>query len=569
MKLDAWRHYLAYYRGMEGRVGLSILLAAGQALLVLPLAFLVRAAFDTLIPARDFGLLLAAGGGIFVVSLLNNAVTLAARHMTLDVTKRAVASFRAALLTQCYALSRHFHTHADRGRLHSLLVQDTERVDVMSNALLTAFLPGACTSLVLALVLLYLYPILFLIIAVIMPLLIYSNKVSATRVRATNEKFHRAFATFSQGIFFVLQTMDLQRIQTAERFEQQRQGEARDTLRVTSGEMAWLGSTHRAQQNVIGVFWGVIILIAGGWAVAQNWMTLGDLLSYYVAVSLLSNSMVSTLTAVPQIVEGNASLGWLYEFLQTCDPLPYHGTREISFQGNVRFDDVWFQYEDAQILRGVNLELRRGVTTAILGPNGAGKSTLTFLLLGLYRPTCGALFAEGIGYDEVALERLRAQIGTVMQDPLIFAGTVRDNIIYGLPDASDAQIDQACRRATAAEFIGALPNGLDTPVGEDGKLLSGGQRQRIALARALLREPALLILDEPTNHLDAASMSALMDNLKTLEPPPAILLISHDMHIAEQADEVYELREGELMKWLRFDAKAAARAVRREGAHVK
>lgn len=563
MKLDAWRRYLAYYRGMQGRVALSIVLAAGQALLVLPLAFLVRTAFDTLIPARDLWLLLAAGAGIFVVSLANNAVTLAVRHMTLDVTKRAVAALRAELLAQCYALSRHFHTHADRGRLHALLVHDTERVDVMSNALLNGFLPGACTAVVLSLVLLYLYPVLFLIIALIMPLLIYTNKVSATRVRETNEKFHRAFATFSRGIFFVLQTMDLQRIQTAERFERQRQGEARDTLRVTSAEMAWLSSAHRAQQNLIGVFWGVIILIAGGWAVAQNWMTVGDLLSYYLAVSLLSSSMVSTLTAIPQIVEGNASLKWLYEFLQTRDDLPYHGTRALSFQGNVRFADVWFQYDDAPILRGVNLELRRGMTTAILGPNGAGKSTLTFLLLGLYRPTRGALFAEGMVYDDVAMEQLRAQIGTVMQDPLIFAGSVRENITYGLPDATEAQLERASRLATVDEFIRTLPNGYDTQVGEDGKLLSGGQRQRIALARALLREPALLILDEPTNHLDAASMAALMENLKALEPTPAILLISHDMHIAEQADEVYELRDGALARWLRFDARATERTAMR------
>jgi ATP-binding cassette, subfamily B, bacterial len=554
MNLDAWRHYAAYYRGMQSRVLLSVLLAAGQALLVLPLAFLVRSAFDTLIPERDFGLLFAAGGGIFIVSLLNNLVTLWTRHMTLDTTKRAIATLRMELLDQCYALSRHFHTHADRGRLQSLLVHDTERVDIMSNALLTAFLPGACTSLVLALVLLYLYPLLFVIIAAVMPVLVWTNKWSATRTRAENFKYHTAFANFSRGIFFVLQAMDLTRVQTAETFERERQQAATEHLRVTSGRMLWLNTTHRVQQNLVGVVWGVIILIAGGWAVAQSWMTLGDLLSYYLAVSLLSSSMVSTLTAIPQIVEGNESVHLLYDFLQTRDPLPYHGTRKLAFQGNVRFDDVWFQYDDAEILRGVNLELRRGVTTAVLGPNGAGKSTLTFLLLGLYHPTRGALFAEGIVYDEIAIQDVRVRVGAVMQDPLIFAGTVRENITYGAAEITEEQLERACRLATAYEFIQALPQGLDTPVGEEGKLLSGGQRQRIALARALLREPALLILDEPTNHLDAASITTLMENLKTLDPRPAVLLISHDLNVAQQADAVYELREGQLVNWLRLDA---------------
>ncbi len=556
MNPEAWRCYAAYYRGMQGRVVMSVLLAAGQALLVLPLAFLVRAAFDTLIPARDFGLLLAAGGGILIVSLLNNAVTLWTRHTTLDIVKRAIATLRMELLDQCYALSRHFHTHADRGRLQSLLMHDTERVDIMSNALVTAFLPGACTSLVLALVLMYLYPLLFVIIAAVMPLLIWTNKMSAVRTRVENAKFHNAFADFSRGIFFVLQAMDLTRIQTAEPFERERQHAATENLRVTSGRMVWLNTAHRALQNIISVFWAVIILIAGGWAVSQNWMTLGDLLAYYVAVSLLSASMISTLTAIPQIVEGNASLKLLHEFLQTRDPLPYHGAREILFQGNVRFDEVWFHYDDAEVLRGVNLELKRGVTTAILGSNGAGKSTLTFLLLGLYRPTRGALFAEGIVYDELAMPALRARIGAVLQDPLIFAGSVRENIAYGAVDATGAQIERASRLATAHDFITQLPHGYETQVGEEGKLLSGGQRQRLALARALLREPALLILDEPTNHLDAASIVEWMANLKTLAPRPAVLLISHDLSVAHQADQVFELRDGQVTQMLRIDAQA-------------
>lgn len=546
MKFEAWRHYAAYYRGAETRIVLSVLLAAGQALLVLPLAFLVRLAFDTLIPARDFGWLIAAGVGILVVSLLNNAVTLWTRHITLDVTKRVIARLRQRLIDQCYALSRHFHTHADRGQLQALLVHDTERVDVMSNQIMTALLPGACTSIVLALVLLYLYPLLFVIIALVMPILVWTNRESAIRVRAENWKHHKAFEAFNRGVYFVLQAMDLTRIQTAESFERKRQHEATEHLRVTSARKVWLTTTHNAQQNVIGVFWGVIILIAGGWAVAQGWMTIGDLLSYYIAVSLLSGSMVTTLTAIPQVIEGNASLKLLHEFLQTQDPLPYRGTREVEFQGNVRFDDVCFQYEDNEVLRGMNLELRRGVTTAILGPNGAGKSTITYLLLGLYRPTRGALFAEGIVYDDLNIEALRARIGAVMQDPLIFAGTVRENLTYGLPDVDEAQIEQASRLATAHEFIQNLPQGYDTPVGEDGKLLSGGQRQRIALARALLRKPALLILDEPTNHLDAASIANLLQNLASLEPRPAVLLISHDLHVTQYADAVFELRHGQL-----------------------
>jgi ATP-binding cassette, subfamily B, bacterial len=553
MKIGAWRHYLSHYRGMERDLVLSVLLAAGQALLILPLAFLVRVAFDTIIPNRDLVLLLAAGAGLLAVTLVNNGITLWARHMTINATKRATAALRMEMLDKAYALSRHYHTHADRGRLQILLAYDTEHVDVMSNAIVTAFLPGFCTSVVLAVVLLYLNPVLFLVIAAVMPILVWTNRQSAIRVRKEHLNRHNAFQVFYRGLYFVLQAMDLTRIQSAEPYERKRQGAAIEDVRATSGRVVWTETAHRAQQNVIGVFWGVIILIAGGWAVAQGWMTIGDLLSYYVAVSLLSSNMVSTLTALPQIVQGNVSLHLLYDFLQTEDPLPYQGTREIAFNGNVRFDGVDFHYDDVEILQNVNLQLRTGVTTAVVGANGAGKSTLTYLLLGFYRPARGALFAEGLLYDEVAMSSLRARIAAVPQDPFIFAGTIRENITYGAADATDAQVERASILATAHEFIERLPDQYATEVGDEGKLLSGGQRQRIALARALLREPALLILDEPTNHLDVGSIVTLMENLKTLSPQPAVLLISHDMQVTHHADEVYELREGQLTGMLRIE----------------
>lgn len=559
MNLDAWRHYRTYYRGKEGRLVASVILATSQALFILPLAFLVRYAFDTLIPAGNIGGLVAIGLAILGVTILNNVTNVWARYLTLDVTKRAIGQMRVELLDKCYALSRHFHSRADRSTLHTELVIDTERVDNMSNGLITQVLPAVCTSIALSVVLLYLNPFLFLTLLIIMPVLLFAGRRMGRLVRENTREYHIAMAAYSKAAHFILQMMDLTRAQAAEAHETGRQRERIEHLQKTSKRRAWLETADQALHSTIVTSWGVIILLVGGFAVAQNAMSVGDLLSYYVAVSLLNGQLRGALGSVTQIIEGNVSLSTLYHFIKTDDPVPYHGTQKVAFRGNLKLEHVSFDYDQVRVLRDVNLELRAGTTTAVIGQNGAGKSTITFLILGFYRPQRGALYAEGVPFDEVASDNLRSQMGVVMQDPILFPGTIWENITYGVENIARERVVRASELATAHGFISQLEKGYETYIGEDAMLLSGGQRQRIALARALLREPALLILDEPTNHLDASSIGALMDNLKSMELRPAILLISHDLNVAQQADEVFELRDGHLSNWLRMPARAPDR----------
>lgn len=559
MNLDAWRHYRTFYRGRETRLAASIFLATGQALFILPLAFLVRYAFDTVIPSGDFRGLILIGLAILAVTVLNNATNVWARYLTLDVTKRAIGQMRSELLDKCYGLSRHFYSRADRSALHDQLVIDTERVDNMGTGLITVLLPAVCTSIALSVVLCYLNPFLFLTLLLITPVLVFAGRRMGRLVRENVREHHRAFLEYSKAALHILQVMDLTRAQGAVGHETGRQRARIKQLQMISKRRAWLETADQALHNTIVTGWGVIILLVGGFAVAQNAMTVGDLLSYYVAVSLLNGQLRGALGTITHIIEGNIALASLYRVMKTDDPVPYHGTRRIPFHGNLRLENVSFDYDQTMVLRGIDLELRQGTTTAIIGENGAGKSTITFLILGFYRPKKGALYAEGVPYDEIAIEHQSSQMGVVMQDPILFSGTIWDNITYGMENASRERVEFASKRATAHSFISQLEEGYDTFIGEDGMLLSGGQRQRIALARALLREPALLVLDEPTNHLDAASIGMLMDSLKSMPQSPAILLISHDLNVAQQADRVYELCGGQLEDWLRMETATAER----------
>jgi ABC-type bacteriocin/lantibiotic exporter with double-glycine peptidase domain len=190
--------------------------------------------------------------------------------------------------------------------------------------------------------------------------------------------------------------------------------------------------------------------------------------------------------------------------------------------------------------------VERGETIAITGPNGSGKTSLLLLLLGLDYPGEGGAFVDGVPYEELDIVELRRHFGVILQHPMLSDGTIRDNITYGEPAATDEQVAQAASLSTADEFIRRLPDGYETRIGEGGVQLSGGEQQRLAIARALVRRPSFLLLDEPTNHLDPDAVSRLANNLKQLCDRPAVVLVTHDQRILNLAGRTYVLSSSKL-----------------------
>lgn len=544
MNTQAWRYYSKFYESAHRPLLLTLVLSTGQSLLHLPILLLVRYAFDDVIPSGHLSLLALIGAVTVLLYLIVGGSTLYTRHLILRTSKLAIQRLRDEMLKRFYTFSRTHYSEADRSRLHTIMVQDTERLDIMTNALIAQLIPSLLSALVLSAVLVYLNWLLFLVMLSIVPLLFVVSRSLGRMVRKRIRIFHRSFETFSRGTLFVLQMMDLTRMQSAEHLEIERQRKYLEELRLTSGRMAWLRTAYSVIQSTIVATAGVIILIVGGGAIATGIMTLGGLLSFYTAVALLKPHLDTVSLCIPQIIEGSESLTTLYDLLETKGLRPYSGTKRIEFTGKIGLESVHFQYKDRPVLRDVDLSISPGATVAIVGPNGSGKTTIANLMLGFYRPQKGRLLADDHPFNELDIIHLRRHIGVVPQDPIIFPGRILENITYGRPDASIQQIMEASELATAHEFIQELPQGYETFVGENGVLLSGGQCQRIALARAFLRQPRLLILDEPTNHLDHAAVRQLIRNLKSPDSAPAILIIGHDMDIVCEAQYVYLLREG-------------------------
>ena len=539
----AWRWYASYYRHARGRLAASVALSIGQSLLVLPMAYLVKFALDRAVGAHAVRLLLISGAGILALHIGNTLAALATKHLSLTTTKRAIAALRLDLIDRMYAFSAGFYGRSELSGLHSTIVQDTERLDMMSNALLSQFLPAMAVGAGLVAWLAVLNWRLLAAALSVVPLIILINRVLGPRVRANVARYRETFERFSQSVLRLVQTIYLMRVQTAEQFERERHADVIERLRVTSARMSWLSAAYGLLQNSMTTMSAVVILVIGGIAVARGTMSVGDLASFYVGMALLSGQAGAVWLAIPQILAGDESLGALYLLAKTEAPPPYTGTRSLAFSGAITVDAVNFGYDGKPVLSNVSLVIEPSRVTALVGPNGAGKTTLVNLILGFYRPTGGRLLADGCPFDDLDILQLRRSVAVVTQDPLLISDTIRENIALGSPDATSGAVIEASEAANAHRFVRDLPLGYDTPIGDNGMLLSGGQRQRLAIARALLRRPALLILDEPTNHLDAESVCHLLATLKDLPQRPAIFVITHDPAVAREADSLCVLNE--------------------------
>lgn len=548
MRFGLWRQYGQFYRGSRRALIISSLVSISQVLVLVPIPLLVRKAFDEAIPSGKVGALVVLGLLMLVLQVVSAASSLWTRNVILRTTKAAIQRVREEALHKLYTLPRSVFSSCDQGELHDRVVHETERIDIMTNALLSEFAPAAVLSLGISVVLVTLNWWLFLVTVSLVPAVFAASRLLGGRVKASVRLFHRSFEQFSRGVLFVVRAMDLTHMRAAEEWEFERRRRHLDELRETSGTMSVLVAAYAAIQQTLVAVGGLVVLVVGGVAVGRGVMTMGQLLSFSAGLVILRSQLVPMVVSLPRIMEGGPSLASLFDLLNESAEQPYKGRARIDFKGSISLHDVCFSYSDEPFLLDICLDLRPGRVTAVVGDNGSGKSTIANLILGFYRPQDGRLTADGVPYDAVDVRDLRRAMGVVTQDPIIVPGSVWENITYGVPDAGPEEVAEALRLAMADDFVARLPGGLDADVGEGGTFLSGGQRQRIAVARALLRRPKVLILDEPTNHLDDAGVENLMRNLVAAHDHLAILLISHRTEVVALADEVFRLDAGRLFR---------------------
>ena len=450
---------------------------------------------------------------------------------------------RSGVFRQLLTVGYGFIERGDHGRLLNTLSAETWRTGDALRTLLAGAVAVFSTVLYLVLLVLISWR---LTVLVGLALLVISALVRTLsgRARALGEEVTQANAGLTTRMVEGLGSMKTIRTFVRETYEQGRFDRASDRVSRVIFRVGLVSGLVGPIYEVLSaaLLVGILLLgFQGGGNLPAILVFIFLLYRLQPKVQSLDNLRLSLLGLAPSVRE-------VMELLDPeGKPTTRSGEQSVgALRDGVRFSDVSFRYDAgrAPALDAVDVLVPAGKTTAIVGPSGAGKSTLIKLLFRFYDPTGGAITVDGVPLPDLDLDAWRGRIALVSQDVHVFDATVRENIAYGRLDASDAEVEAAARRADAHGFIAALPDGYDTRVGERGAWLSGGQQQRLALARAIVRDPDLLILDEATNALDTISEHLIQEALDTLRLNRTVVVVAHRLSTVEQADHIVVLEDG-------------------------
>ncbi len=492
---------------------------------------------------------LLVAGAIVLIALLSGAFTYLQVYITSRIGSEVVHALRRALFAHLQRLSLSFHTRTRSGEHMTRIVSDTNALkDVFTEAALAAS-ANVLTFGGMFAIMFFLDWQLALIVASTLPLLLGVLFFRYRAAKYSSRQQRKREARIATRIGEVMGTIPLVQAFGREHHEQARfEAESSEHLQEMMRNARIEASATRSVV-VIGALGTATVVLFGSLQVIAGRMSPGDLLLFVSYVQSMYKPVRSLARLSNKYSKAAVSAERIGEILDTEPEVKDRpGAIEASdIRGEVRFENVSFDYgEGNEVLRAVSFTARPGQTVALVGASGAGKSTLASLILRLYDPQAGRILIDGRDVRDYKRRSLRRRIGMVMQDPVLFGTSVRENIAYGKLDATDEEIVAAAKIANAHDFIVGLEDGYDTVIGERGATLSGGQRQRIAIARAIVRDAPILVLDEPMTGLDAESEAKVREALDRLMAGRTCFLITHDLRAVAGADLVLLLEDGRI-----------------------
>ena len=549
---EVLRRFWPYARAYRGWIVVTVLLIALGEAVGAALIWMFKVVVDDVLVPHDFGPFVWVALAYLGLSAVGGAISFADDYLSTWIGERFLLSLRTDFFRHLQGLSLDFF---ERRRLGDVLSRITGDVAAIETLVLSGVADGISYVLRIAFfcaALFYLQWQLALASLVVAPLFWVAARHFSRLIKEASREKRRRSGSLSAVAEESLSNAAL--VQAYNRQEWEVDRLHRENLGAYRAELAStrLKALFAPLVNLIEVAGAVVVIGLGTWALSEGRITLGGLLAFLAYLSQLYSPIRGLSRLTNRLFSASAAAERIIEFLdERPSVVERPGARSMGRAlGEVVFEDVRFRYpgEGRPALHQLSLSLEPGRTVALVGPSGAGKSTAAKLLLRFYDPERGRIVLEGHDLRDVGLVSLRENVAVLLQETLVFDGSVRDNIAYGRPGASMDEIAQAAWDADAHELISALPDGYDTLIGQKGRRLSGGQRQRIAIARALVRDAPILILDEPTTGLDAASAARIMEPLCRLMSGRATLVISHNMMTVRDADEIVVLDAGRVVE---------------------
>ncbi len=515
--------------------------------LILPM--IVKDMINATLVTNDSDLLNSRTWDLVIVISLQLVFAVLTNFILGFVANRVTADFRIEFFQHVQRLSLSFFQNRRVGELLSRLGND---ITVIQNALVT--IPVAVLRQTIMLIgglaiIFYLnWKLTGLILLILPPLMLFA-RIFGRRLRKLAEKVQDQLAGAAVVLEEVASSIQVVKSYTREPYEQKRFEEGIETALEAEIEKLKISSFFGPFILFLTFMVSASLVWYGGHQVMQGQTSYGELAAFFLYAIIIAGPIGTFVRLYTQVQESLGAVRRVYEILDTPPEIlqPENPVRLERIEGRIEFKEVLFAYHDDQsVLHNVSFKIEPGQRAALVGPSGAGKSTIVALLHRFFDAGSGAICLDGQDIKTLDLQTYLGQVALVPQDTILFGGTVRENILYGKLEATEEEVIQAARSAHAHEFISQLEKGYDTSVGEKGVKLSGGERQRIAIARAVLKDPKILILDEATSSLDTQSESLIQDALEKLMKNRTTFIIAHRLSTVHHADQILVLDKGAL-----------------------
>ncbi|WP_097040372.1 ABC transporter ATP-binding protein [Salinicoccus kekensis] len=534
------RKFFSYYAPYKLLFFTDFFSAVLVGLLELAFPLIVNLFIDELLPSGNWRWIIFAAAGLLLIYAFNTFMQFIVTYWGHMLGTNIERDIRNDLYGHIQRLSYRFFDNTKTGKLLTRLTNDLMNVGEMAHHGPEDLFIAVMTLLGAFGIMLSIHPelavISFIIVPFILIIAIYFNKKMTVAFR---ELFSRV-SDFNHMIEDKIGGIRLVQAYANEEREMDNFKRLNEAFRATKLKaykiMAFNNSSTYMLMRLVTVF----ILIAGAYYTMQGELTFGE----FAAFILISNILFKPLEKINAVIElypnGIAGFKHFTEILREVPDVEEHedAVELRNVKGHIEYEDVTFGYENKHVLENISLTIRPGETVAFVGPSGAGKTTLASLLPRFYDVTGGRIKIDGTDIRDYTLSSLRQNIGTVQQDVFLFSGTLRDNVAYGRPDATDAEVYAALEKAQLKSLVDGYSRGLDTVVGERGVKLSGGQKQRISIARMFLKNPPILILDEATSALDTATELEIQKALNRLSEGRTTLVIAHRLATIKNADRI-------------------------------